>query len=132
LAGQSDLADVVTRDVDSFVDNLDSLEVVMLLYREQARTWTVDQVAARLKISFRVARRELDRMRGRGIARMDGEDLGFQFDLSDADRAAAVARIATAYGSRRIELINYVAAQTLKRIQSIADAFKVKKDRGGE
>ena len=132
MADRSDLADVVTRDVDSFIDNLDSLEVVMLLYREQARTWTADQVAVQLKISFRVARRELDRMRGRGIARMDGEDPGFQFDLSDADKAAAVARIATAYGSRRIELINYVASQTLKRIQSIADAFRVNKDRGGE
>ena len=39
-----------------------------------------------------------------------------------------MARIAATYGTRRIELINYVASQTLKRIQSIADAFKLKKD----
>ena len=131
MPGQSDLADVVTRDVDEFIDNLDSLEVVMLLYREQARAWKTDQVALRLRISYRVARRELDRMRARGIATMEGDDPVFQFDVSDPDKAAAVARIATAYGARRIELINYVASQTLKRIQSIADAFKIAKDRGG-
>jgi len=128
VAEQSDLPDVVTRDVDLFIDNLDSLEVVMLLYREQTRAWTADQVATRLRISARVARRELERMSTRGIALL-GE--AFRFDGSDPDRAAAVARIGAVYGTRRIELINYVASQTLKRIQSIADAFRIKKDDEG-
>ena len=127
MAEKSDLADVVTRDVDEFIDNLDSLEVVMLLFREQGRSWTADQVSAQLRISLRVARRELDRMKGRSLAKAEGDDPAFRFDLSDQDKAAAVARIASAYGSRRVELINYVASQTLKRIQSIADAFKVGK-----
>jgi hypothetical protein len=130
LAAESDLADVVRRDVDEHVDNLDSLEVVMLVFREQARTWTPDQVATALRISARVARRELDRMRGRGTARTVGDDSSYQFDVSDPDKAAAVARIASMYGTRRIELINYVASQTLKRIQSIADAFKLRKEQG--
>jgi hypothetical protein len=125
----SDLADVVTRDVDAYIDNLDALEVVMLLFREQGRMWTPEQVASHLRISIRVARRELERMRSRGIGKTAGED-GFRFDLTDQDKAAAVARIAATYGTRRIELINYVASQTLKRIQSIADAFKLKKDNG--
>jgi predicted ArsR family transcriptional regulator len=103
--------------------------VVMLLYREQARSWTADQVATTLRISVRVARRELDRMRARGIATA-GEPT--RFDSSDPERAAAVARIAAIYGTRRIDLINYVASQTLKRIQSIADAFRLKKDNHDE
>ena len=121
-----DLADVVVRDVDQYVDSLDALEVVMLLFRERQRSWTAEEVAKELRISVRVARRELERMRGRGVAaEADG---AVRFDGADRDRAAAVARIAAAYGARRIELINYVASQTLKRIQSIADAFKLKKD----
>ena len=125
MAAHSDLPDVVTRDVDLYIDNLDSLEVVMLLYREQLRAWTADQVASHLRISARVARRELERMSARGIATLGD---AFRFDGSDPDRAAAVARVAAVYGTRRIELINYVASQTLKRIQSIADAFRIKKD----
>lgn len=125
MAEHSDLPDVVTRDVDAFIDNLDALEVVMLLYREQTRAWTADQVASRLRISARVARRELERMSTRGIAILGD---AFRFDGSDPDRAAAVARIGAIYSTRRIELINYVASQTLKRIQSIADAFRIKKD----
>ncbi len=125
MAAHSDLPDVVTRDVDLYIDNLDSLEVVMLLYREQVRAWTADQVASRLRISARVARRELERMSARGIATLSD---AFRFDGSDPDRASAVARVAAVYGTRRIELINYVASQTLKRIQSIADAFRIKKD----
>ena len=130
MADVADLADVVRRDVDENINNLDSLEVVMLLFREQARTFTPEQVSTALRISVRIARRELDRMRTRGTARLTGDEAEFQFDLSDPDKAAAVARIASMYGTRRIELINYVASQTLKRIQSIADAFKVRKDHG--
>ncbi len=125
MAEHSDLPDVVTRDVDLYIDNLDSLEVVMLLYREHVRAWTAEQVASHLRISSRVARRELERMNARGIATLGD---AFRFDGSDPDRAAAVARVAAVYGARRIELINYVASQTLKRIQSIADAFRIKKD----
>ena len=125
MVEHSDLPDVVTRDVDLYIDNLDGLEVAMLLYREQARSWTADQVATQLRISTRVSRRELERMCTRGIAILGN---AFRFDGSDPDRAAAVARIAAIYGTRRIELINYVASQTLKRIQSIADAFRIKKD----
>jgi len=125
VALHSDLPDVVTRDVDLYIDNLDALEVVMLLYREQVRGWTAEQVASHLRISPRVARRELERMNARGIATLGD---AFRFDGSDPDRAAAVARVAAVYGARRIELINYVASQTLKRIQSIADAFRIKKD----
>ncbi len=130
MAENSDLADVVRRDIDEHIDNLDSLEVAMLVFRDQARTWTPDQVAAALRISVRVARRELDRMRARGTLTLVGDSSAFRFDVTDPDKAAAVARIASMYGSRRIELINYVASQTLKRIQSIADAFKVRKDHG--
>ena len=72
---------------------------------------------------------ELSSSSARGIAVL-GE--AFRFDGSDPERAAAVARIAAIYGTRRIELINYVASQTLKRIQSIADAFRIKKDEGHE
>ncbi|HUS66223.1 MAG TPA: hypothetical protein VMZ28_16835 [Kofleriaceae bacterium] len=128
MAGRDngDLADVVVRDVDQYVDSLDALEVAMLLFRERQRTWSPEDVARELRISVRVSRRELDRMRTRGAA--SEKDGDYRFDQSDVDKAAAVARIAAAYGTKRIELINYVASQTLKRIQSIADAFKLKKD----
>lgn len=129
MTDKVDLADVVARDVDQYVDSLDSLEVVVLLFRDPGRAWSPEQVAQTLRISVRTARREIERMRTRGIARpVQGEDGRLQFDTSDADKAAAVARIAATYGTRRIELINYVASQTLKRIQSISDAFRLRKD----
>ena len=124
-----DLADVVARDLDLYVDSLDSLEVVVLIFRESTRSWSPEQVAQRLRITTRVARRELELMRGRGIAKPDADDPSrTQFDGGDPDRVAAVARISATYGTRRIELINHVASQTLKRIQSISDAFRLKKD----
>ena len=100
----------------------------MLLFRERSRAWTPEEVAGALRLPVRIVRRELERLRARGTAKALGDERGFQFDGSDAEKAAALARIAALYAERRIELINYVASKTLKRIQSIADAFKLGKD----
>jgi hypothetical protein len=67
-------------------------------------------------------------MRGRGTAQATGDDRSFRLDASDPDKTKALARIEQLYAERRIDLLNYVASQTLKRIQSIADAFKLRKD----
>jgi hypothetical protein len=129
LPDDSDFPDVVRRDVDEHIGNLDSLEVTMLVFREPSTAWTPERVASALRISTRVARRELERMRTLGTVRAVDRG-GVQLDLSDPVKAAALARIAAIYGYRRIELINHVASQTLKRIQSIADAFRLRKDKG--
>ncbi len=68
-------------------------------------------------------------MRARGTVAVVGDD-AFQLEVADHDKSAALVRIASMDGTRRIELINYVASQTLKRIQSIADVFKLRKDHG--
>ena len=132
----SDLPREVAQTVDTYVDSLVGLEILLLLFREQGRGWTSQQAAEQLRIPVAGARRELDLMVSRDLARTRVDGAGsepvFQFDPADDDRAEAVHRIADAYGSRRIALINHVASQALNRIRSIADAFRLKKDGGNE
>jgi predicted ArsR family transcriptional regulator len=128
-----DLPREVVQAVDAYVDSLVGLEILLLLYREQGRTWTAEQAAGQLRIPVAGARRELERMADRNVvSNSGGGEAGFRFQPADDERALAVQLIADAYGSRRIALINHVATQALQRIRSIAEAFRLKKEGGNE
>ena len=129
----SDLPREVAQTVDTYVDSLVGLEVLLLLYREPDRAWAAEQAADQLHIPAGAARRELDHMVSSGLASADSaSQVAFHFHPADPERTRAVQVIVQAYGSRRIALINHVASGALQRIRTIADAFRLKKDGGHE
>ncbi|SRR6266545_4940206 len=115
------LPELVARSVDLLVDSLGGLEVLMALYRASDRTWTADQIASLLHMSRRAARNELERLSERGVAdsQQVGDEPMFCYCPLDSAQAAHVARIADAYSTRRIEIINHVASGSLRRMRSV-------------
>ena len=113
------LPEPVEHSIDLLVDSLSGLEALLSVYREPDRSWTPDQLAARLRISPRAARQELDRLRERGVAEsaVSGSGPVYRYRPVDPTQARHVARIADAYSTRRIETINYVASSSLRRIR---------------
>ncbi len=126
MVQDSELPADVVRCLDGLVDSLECLEVMLLLYRRDERAWSPTQVTAELGIPTRAARRELDRLRGRGLVTVD--DGEYRYAPRDGAPVADLECIVEAYGSRRIAIINHVASRALKRIQSLAEAFRLKKD----
>jgi len=122
----------LVRAVDLLVDSLDALELLILVAREPEELWAPDQVAARLRVGMQEARRALDRMRRRGLVAAEGGDgddaAAYRFAPADAERAAAASEILTAYGNRRIELINHVAARAFERMLSASGASRPRDD----
>ena len=110
----------VARSIDLLVDSLNGLEALLALYRETDRTWTANELAKRLRISPRAAGHELERLQARGIAEAesDGHELVYRYHPVDSTHAAHVARIADAYATRRIEMINHVASSRLRRVRA--------------
>ena len=125
----SELPPDVANSVDLLADSLEALHVLLLLQRWPDRAWTATEVAVDLGISVPSAQRELAALRSRGLAIVDPADgAAFRFDVSnDETLAEHVRRIADAYGTRRIALINHVATGALQRIRALADAFRVTK-----
>jgi hypothetical protein len=116
---------------DLLVDSLEALEVLVLLARDPSVAWTTDQIASHLRIPLRSASREVARLTAAGIlTQLNGEATSYHLGPADQARATAAACLVEAYGTRRIELINHVASRALKRVQAIADAFRVKKEPG--
>ena len=123
------LSEETIRSLDLLVDSLECLEVLVLLCRHPAETFTADRVAAQVGMPPHGALRELERLVRRGLARRTDDDTHvYTDDPAEGAPTADVERIAEAYGTRRIAIVNYVASGALNRIKSLADAFRLKKD----
>lgn len=117
----------VAESVDLLVDSLDGLEVLLALAREPDRGWTAASIAAHLKIAERAAHDALERLRERGVVQVGPSSLYRWGPVGERERAHA-GRILDFYERRRIDLINYVASSSLKRIRGLADAFRLRRD----
>jgi hypothetical protein len=49
LNGESELPEEIAREVDEYIDSLECLEVLLLMYRDAGRVWCVEQVAGELR-----------------------------------------------------------------------------------
>jgi DNA-binding IclR family transcriptional regulator len=125
VSSDEEIPDDVKQAIASLVDSLDFLQVLLLLYRAAGRSFSVAEVAVAVGIPEPGARRELDKMRTRGLAAVDASE-HYTF-AGTAELTADVARIAAAYGTHRIGLINHVASRALQRIRALADAFRLGK-----
>jgi hypothetical protein len=126
-----ELPEEVVHSIDLLVDSLESLEVLVLLYRRVERSWSAAEVGQELGLRESAAVRELERLRARRtIALEPGSDDRYRLvsGETNGDPIDDVRRVAEAYGNRRIAVINYVASRAMTRIRSLADAFRFKKE----
>jgi hypothetical protein len=116
----------VKRAIGALVESLDHLQILLLLYRGRDRGFKVTEIVMAVGIQEGSARRELERMRGQALALLDEATGAYRYHAEDGVDAD-VARIAAAYGTNRIAVINHVASRTLQRIRALADAFRLGK-----
>ena len=122
----ADLPLEVMSQVDGVIDSLDALEIAVCMFREPGRAWTADELAHELALRDRVVRRTMARMLAKGLVRAtNGEESGQALRIAP-ERASFAAAIVELYASRRVDLINHIASRALKRIQAIADSFRLR------
>ena len=125
MADRDRLPAATVRAAAALVRTLEELDVLVALVREPGRGWTREEMAERLRAPLDEVLPGLDRMVELGIAARDAaEPARFRFEPVDAERAAQAAELASAYGARRIELVNHVASHALDRVLRAAGAAR--------
>jgi hypothetical protein len=131
VTAEQELPEAIRRATDRWVDSLDGLEVLLLLFRagDRGRAVTASDAAAALGVAEASAARELAKLQAHGLALADLA-AGFRWS-APPEAAADAALIAAAYRERRVELINHVASSALRRIRGLAAGFRIKPDGEG-
>jgi hypothetical protein len=126
----SAFSDEFCRFIQTTLPSVDAAELLLALAEREDAWWTAQELAARLRpastISEADAARYLDIFQARGLTAV-GPDKRVQFHPADAPLRAQVTTLAQAYRERPVTLIRMIYALRDSKIQSFADAFKLRR-----
>lgn len=120
------LSEALQQFIRSTLGSAWALELLLLLQREPARLRSVDELNRELRASMGLVREILTRFGDAGLVREEGD--GVRYAPATAELAALVAELETEYAARPLTVFKAIVASPNEKIQTFADAFKMKKD----
>lgn len=123
-----DLPAPVARFLAAHIDSLDKLEILLLLFRDPARAWSVADVTSELRLSDVAAGLRLEALWNDSlIARDEGTPPRYCFRLSDPALHYDIRATAETYKERRLAVTSFIFSRPIAGITEFADAFRFKK-----
>ncbi|NJO34382.1 MAG: hypothetical protein HC869_15890 [Rhodospirillales bacterium] len=121
------LSEQLRRFIQTNVRTIWALEVLLLLCRNQGRLWSPDELNRELRGSVGLVRDVLSGFQHAGLVKRDAEDR-FQWAPSTAELRQLSQDLVSIYSTRPFSVIKAITEAQTERIQTLADAFKIKKD----
>jgi hypothetical protein len=110
------------------VESLAQLETLLLLYREPRQEWTTADLARELYISSDMCEGLVtDLERRRLAARAEGANR-WSASGGDAEINRLVEQLAQYYRERRVAVITEIYSNPVKKVQTFADAFRLRRE----
>ena len=112
------------------IDSIAQLEALLLLRREAARSWNVDELATRLYVSPAATADLLLHLCVSGFLVDEGSmPASYRYACASPEQARMVDEIAHLYATCLIPVTHIIHSKARTRIQEFADAFKLRKGR---
>lgn len=126
----SAFSDDFCRFIQTTVPSVDAAEILLQLFDAPDNWWDAPALAVKLRPATSVtdaeAARHLEQFQARGLIAV-GPDKRVQFRPASDELRGQVATLAQAYRERPVTLIRMIYALRDTKIQSFADAFKVRR-----
>lgn len=109
------------------IPTINAAELLLFLASDPARHWKVEEIVHELQPTV-IAESEIRRCLALFLARglvVENQDSRFQYRPAAPGLEATVGALAKAFNQRPVTLIRMIYS---RKIQSFADAFKIKKD----
>jgi len=113
--------------ISDAIPTIDAAQLLVLLAQDPIRHWKVEDILQELRptvIAESEIRRCLSLFLARGLV-VENQDGRFHYRPTSPDLDATVGALAKAFNQRPVTLIGIIYS---RKIQSFADAFKIKKD----
>jgi DNA-binding IclR family transcriptional regulator len=104
-----------------------ALELLLLMCAEPARTWTAEDLNRELRGSRPLVDEILTRLEQSGLVK-EGPETRYRYEPATLRLGQLVQELQIAYAERPLAVLKAIFAAPNERIQTFADAFKVKKD----
>ncbi|MCI0534640.1 MAG: hypothetical protein L0Z50_05375 [Verrucomicrobiales bacterium] len=113
----------------SYINSLEQLEILLLLFESPDRSWTIEAVYDIIKSNPASISRRLETLTQQGLVVADPETKGgYRFQVSNPELTQTIQELSNAYTERRLRVIETVFSKPSSSIKSFADAFRIRKD----
>ena len=104
-----------------------ALELLLLISREREQAWRAVDLNRELRGSLGLVSDILSQFAAAGLVAEKG-DGSFRYEPRSSDLDKLVRQLEAAYAARPLAVVRAIVAAPNEKIQTLADAFKVKKD----
>jgi hypothetical protein len=111
-----------------YVDSISQLEVLILLAENAPRSWTCEEVNARLRGNANHTEKHLESLRLKGFLSYEPQGKIYDFKPQSAEHETTIMELTHLYIPFKNTIISLIYEKPIQKIQSLADAFKLKKD----
>ena|SRR5436190_12966495 len=118
----------ISAELKSFIkENLHSvyaLETLLLLHRNQGKTFNASDIASELGFDEEVAQEQVRALKSIGLL-SDSGDFSYTYDPSDDKFGGLVDALAVAYSNQRVPILSLILTNRSDRIRLFAEAFRL-------
>lgn len=115
--------------IDAYVESLLQLEALFLLQHEKQRALATDEIAKSLYISRAMCEAQLIALERNGfLVRTPPPDDKYQYRPKDAETDRLVGELQALYLQRRVAVIARIYSKPANKVQTFADAFRLRKE----
>jgi len=122
------MAEEFPKDVKEFISqhvhSLAQLEVLLMLHRDQGRSWTPEQITSSLYLERQMVEDLLADLVGRGFAAE--ENSAFRYKPAGDVVHGLIERLAKLYQERRVTVISEIFAKPADSARAFAEAFRLR------
>ena len=127
------MSDEIPAEVSRFIieqlSSVAELEVLLLLRQDRERQWAPSEVGRSLYTSPDVSAAQLEELRKRGLLSRSDDEPRYRYAPKTLAIEAVVDRLAELYRERRVTLITLIYSKPVDKVQTFADAFKLRKEK---
>ena len=114
----------ITEKIDTVVE----LEALLILCQERDRSWTEQELAARLYTPPSQARKALESLARRQLVLVAERSTGYRFNAHSEDNCQLVAEVEQAYRNNLVAISTYIHSKASVSVKEFARAFDLKKE----
>ncbi|HKY29084.1 MAG TPA: hypothetical protein VJM12_14180 [Pyrinomonadaceae bacterium] len=119
----------ISQDLKTFlkehIHSVFSLEVLLLLRREQSRSFTASEIANELGIENDVTPQLLELTSARLISTANGDGAKYRYAPVDKELESQVDHLAVAYAKQRVPILSLILAEHADRIRGFVEAYRL-------
>jgi DNA-binding HxlR family transcriptional regulator len=118
----------VRRFIAEQIESVAQLETLLLLRVDSQKSWNAHELSRRLYISEKMCRSMLEDLERRKFVVRNQVDNSVRYECVSPQADSAVAILAELYAERRVAVISEIHSTPISKVQTFADAFRLRKD----